>query len=405
MQRKIFWIFIIVFGLVNSNPLVSLDWNDPFDFRNVYLGSVLLSKQQNPYVDSTLKQEWISVCEIEKILNNKPPGLPQNFLVYPPHALIVFYPMSFLSYKTAVWVNFFVALISLFIWCYLLYNWMPIKSPLPFIGLMLIAWAFKGTMHALIVGQPSFLANMLALSGVYMAVQKNKFWPCVILFVLASFKPTTLLPYFIYLAYKKQWRLLLFITIGASCFFLFSACYFHAPIELLRDFWGNINLLKFLVFNDNDEFFLGTITEIRTLTTVFFSHWKYLYIPIYMATAISLIYLLIKNKSLNLYYLLSVLIIFGLLVSHHLFYDVLFILPIVWVYYYYPYKLKRIMMLCFIPFFLPINGLLNQLQLSDSFEFLFWSTPICLFILFVILILHPIHKKIDLFSQTDESFY
>lgn len=405
MYKKLLILLGVLFACINCSHIFRVDYNTPIDFRNVYLGAKIWGDQQNPYIDSVLKNEWYRVCDAESIDKNQPPGLPQNFLVYPPSALLLFYPISFLPWKIAVWVNVCIALFSLLTLLYLMCIWVPDEYSIPFASLLLIILAFKGTMHALVVGQPSFIANALALGGVYLALKKNKLPWAIFLLILASFKPTSLLPYLLFLAYKKQWKLLIFTGIGSGVLLGLSLLYLQNPLVFVDSFLFNIGELKALIFGSDTTYFLHSITELRAVTSWLFYGDTLLYKIVYVLLATMLGYVLWKNRQLHDHYVLTLLIIFCLLVTHHLFYDVLFIFPILWIYPKYNNTIKGLLLVCSISFFIPVNGILDRLHLPATFDFLSFTTPFSLFMLFVILMYNPINDKIGVFSHQDESLH
>lgn len=403
MPKK--WIIVFLFScaLVNSSHLFTVDYNTPIDFRNVYLGSRLWSNNQNPYIDSVLKQEWFLICDAENISKSQPPGLPLNFLVYPPHALSLYWPFSFLSWKIAAWLNGFISLFSLIAWLVLVYRLFDEYSKLKPWIFVLIVLAFKGTTHALIVGQPSFLANLLGLAGVYSIVKgKNNHW-AIVFFVLASFKPTTLLPYLIVCAYHQNWKVLFYTFIGTTAWVVGSFLLYNQPYQLLQSALHNIASLKALIFESKGIYLLTACTEFGVVFEYVFPPLDWLRSIFYAILAMVLSVFLYRNTQLNHAYLFSLIMCFVLLTTHHLFYDVLFLLPLVFVLPFYTAKNQLVIMCCSFVYFIPINGILDKMDVPAQFDFLYLTTPISLLIITIVLYLHPIKQNTSLPSPAYES--
>lgn len=393
MPNRVIGLFLVLCAMVHLSDLVQVNYNSPIDFRNIYLGTKLWASQQNPYIDSVLKQEWFSICEFEGLSSNQPPGLPQNFLVYPPHALLLYMPISFFPWKVAVWINLFICLISLFIWVVLLnrlignsfnlkLNWQTI----------LVVLAFKGTIPALMVGQPSFLANVLGLAGVYfLLVKKQQPW-AIVFFILASFKPTTLLPYMLICVYYKNWRVLVYTLLGICGLVMMSVLIYPQPLQLFQSALANMVALQQLIYQLSNFYYLSAGTELGLILEYALPQLDIVRTVLYIMIALGLFSFLYRNQSLHRAYLLSLVMCFVLLTTHHLFYDVLFLLPLVIVARNYSPKIQQLLASVSVPFFIPINGILDRMQLPDFFDFLYLTTPTSLFIILIILLLNPIHR-------------
>lgn len=387
--KNLLIVLAFVFAAINSSHLLEADYNTPVDFRNVYLGAKLWRSHQNPYIDSVLKYQWQGICEREHIDPIQPPGLPTNPLVYPPNALLLYTPFTLLSWKQAVWANIMLMLVSIGIIIYMCYQLFrhDTTHKIPLYVVLLIILAFKGTMHALLVGQPSFAVNALALSGLHFCLNKKRPILASILFACAAFKPTMLAPYMIFLIYKREWKTLFYTACFSTAIVTVSFLLVPDPAYFLQAALNNIKSIKELAFTADPVLLRSSLTELGVLLLVWINDYSY-HSYIYVVIGIMFALYVYKSKTTRQAYIFCLCMLLSLLFSHHLYYDCLFLLPIIWVLPSYSLKIQLAISVFALTFFLPVNGILHYLKLLSTAPIFAATLPISLLCITILLLLN-----------------
>lgn len=362
--------------MLHATHFLKFNYHSPIDFRNVYLGAKIWLNQANPYDDATLKAEWQKVCDEEQIINEHPPGLPQNFLVYPPSALLVYLPFSMLSWKWAAWINLIMCVAALGIIIYLV-NRLFNNAQLSIAFTTLVVLAYKGTFHALLVGQPTFIFLAMAFSALWLSM-RGKHIPAAILLGMALSKPTLALPVMIVLLIKREYNLLIFATIIQITLVIAAILLHNNRWELLQFFNQNIQMLMHQVYALGDVYYMRTLTDVGVwlnyLNAEYFVWWQWVMRGM---LAMAVAYLYVKKIPINpVTY--SVITLIVLLTSYHLFYDVLLLLPIVFVAINTDFKYKVVLAIISCPLFIPINGILDRTAWGHQFPIIYLHLPIVL---------------------------
>ena len=415
-----------------------LDANQAVDFRNVYVGQLLLVEGKNPYDDKVLKDRWYQLTQEEGIESVSEPGFPHNPLVYPPWALALFSPFSLCSYSVAyvIWyilipVFLFVFLIGVGVTCCIdevtpqppsrgakdcfsapLEGGWGVKKLLPpgrqfyslFLDLNLLALAFKGTVHAFIVCQPTFLC-FAAIGGFLWAFSQKKEALAGVCLAIAAFKVSLVIPFVLWVVFQKEWKVLFWSSaVGAGLWLL--GIFLSNDVMILHKVWlENMSRLSDLVFDQTQErypiyFTMTQITELGTLMEYFrqgASAWRgWVYLVIWIVLILWLWFRFSKKK-LDELSLLVILCLVLFLTTYHQFYDLLILLLI------YPLGLMKtrvtqigLFLIC-LPLFLPVNGFLNRMELPQSLWIFYFTTPLVVLILSVFLA-----QRCKIFSQKQE---
>lgn len=368
------------------------------DFRNLYLGNVLFQSAQNPYVDSNLKAAWESIANTYQIDKYPLPGYPDNFLVYPPSALMVYLPFAQLSWLHAALVNTALMLLCMF---GIIYFWLRIfHVPLGSTQSMLIMSMFlffKGTDQAILVGQPSVFLFFLASYAIYIhATSGNRYWVALLL-ALICIKPTLAFPFLCYFLYKRNWFIL--FTAGGIQLLLCALAEFAWKGEgyIHLSFFDNINYMQELRYTNLSNLnFFSVFTDITQLFRFYFD-WPASYLGWIQRVAILLFvgWFMFIKRDLNMLQFFSIVMVFSLAFTYHLYYDGILLLPFfIWLVIS-GKKWDVFAILSVACVVLPINGLLKRLDNDTLPQVLYMHMSLALACLFVWSMIYvPKHKGI-----------
>lgn len=380
MSKKLLTILLILFLMlciaVHSLQFMHFNLNSAIDFRNVYLGSKLWLQGLNPYDDGPLKSIWLDICDTYPISRNYPPGLPTNFLVYPPAALLLYLPFSLFSWPTAAFLNLFISILCLAFTIQLWTKLSPIKlSRLQQVIIWLTVFAFKGTMHALYVGQPTFLLLFTGTLSIYLHQHNQKQFLQILLLCITASKPTLAIPFILYFLHDRNWIVLL--TAGAINIALnsFAILHWSSSALLLQSFLSNLDLLKAHVYSS--FYYASTLTDITILIDYIwnFKHkWYNLFMNLMMLAIAA--FALFEKRNWDVFTRMSFYSFFTLLFGYHLFYDVLLLIPFVILLF--PISKRSWYLIFALPMFIPVNGILNRLSDNLPFELLYLHLPVCI---------------------------
>jgi hypothetical protein len=189
------------------------------DFRNIYIGAVLISSNQDPYDDNAIKSTWTLIQKRENLEQNIAPGLPTMALLYPPITLYAAWPFTLMNYANAVGLFKGILLLQLLIFPWLLARWFrTIGIAIGVIPLLLLLLAIKPTMNMVNVGQPSLLFINAILLAMCLVAEKRQIWYTHILLFFGMFKPT--LGGIIGAFYLNNWSRILFAVLIIGLTFL-----------------------------------------------------------------------------------------------------------------------------------------------------------------------------------------
>lgn len=381
-------LFLLLFALFNLTRLVDvqepLGPNRAVDFRNVYVGAELLWQGENPYDDELLKAQWREITMEEKISFTTQPGLPVTPLLYPPWALALFGLLTFIPYSTAYLLWYLLIPVLLALAVYWGGSWVLGTKPSGWgwvLDLSLLCLAFKGSVHAWVVGQPSFLAYAL-LFGALFFDQKGKIWTAGLLLGLAAFKPTLAIPFGLLLLAKGRWRSLGF---GAATWLVTEAAVvlLHAkPLALHSAYGAAAAAFRELVFSpEMDNYPIHYIMTHLTELTVWLEYMTvggHRWYPFLVAAALPLVGWIVWKRwkgKLSDQHALLLLLLSSFLVNYFSFYDLWVLLPFALLYdQMKDWKFFFCWML-WIPLILPFHGILDRLGLPEGFDFLYLLTP------------------------------
>lgn len=371
-----FYIFLFACALLHASHFLSFTYNSPIDFRNVYLGARCWLQGQNAYDDAVLKQTWQSVCEDEHIENTLPPGLPQNSLVYPPAAFPVYGLTALMPWKWAAIVNLLFSCAALLLIVWLIRNYFDLTR-IPFILILLVACAFKGTFHALLVGQPTFLFLLTGLLSLYLIKRQHNYTAALLLGITLC-KPTLALPFVIYLVVRRRYRVVAIAVLWQFVLLVVSLFVFTQTLALLNGFYHNINALMDMVYAQGNIYYMRTLTDAGVWVNYLFSNSYVLWKLLQNGILILLAYVLWNKPIKNDAHLFTAIAFVSLLLSYHLFYDVLLLLPFVGLVGASSPKYKTWAACLALPLFLPVNGVLDRTFAGTYFPFLYLHLPLVL---------------------------
>jgi hypothetical protein len=381
-------LFLLLFALFNLTRLVDvqepLGPNRAVDFRNVYVGSQLLWQGENPYDDELLKAHWKEIIAAEDIPFTTQPGLPVTPLLYPPWALGLFGLIAFLPYKIAYLIWYLLIPIMLALAVFWGGSWVMGKKPEGWGWLLdmgLLCLAFKGSVHAWVVGQPSFLAYTLLFGALYFD-KKGKIWTAGLLLGLAAFKPTLAIPFGLLLLAKRRWWTLGF---GAAVWVLTEAVVMAVQpnfVGLHSAYLTAASAFRELVFSpEMDNYPIHYIMTHLTELTVWFEyvheggHSWYPWLVLAFLPLIGWVFWKKWQRKSNDQDALLLFLLGSFLINYFSFYDLWVLLPFVLLYDGLGRWKPFFCWMLWLPLIIPFHGVLDKLGLPGSFDFLYLLTP------------------------------
>ena len=175
-----FLFFLTLVALFNSSRVLREprpDADRPMDFRTCYVGQAVLRQGQNPYDDATLRACWQQIVASGQLASRTQPGLPNLPFLYPPWAAALFgLSIGQLPYARAWPLWYALALLALGLLTRL---WPRVlraeNGPIvPWWQYLLFALALKGTVPALLTGQPTFAALALGVGALAVAAGRPR---------------------------------------------------------------------------------------------------------------------------------------------------------------------------------------------------------------------------------------
>nr|WP_232342300.1 glycosyltransferase family 87 protein [Hymenobacter negativus] len=411
------------------------------DFRTCYVGQAVLRQGQNPYADATLKSGWQRIIRQENIRSRTQPGLPNLPFLYPPWAAGLFgLTIGRLPYALAWQLWYVLALLSLLLLARLWPKALRIKNTemVPWWQFLLAAVALKGTVPALLTGQPTFAALALGVGALALGrrVQRaangtdtrneqpatviseaasvsqiagtKPLWQPIatgILLGLAAFKVTLLLPFAAWFLWKKQW---LTLAVAAAVGSLLSAVAFwwaNYPADLLPTYQHLLAQVRAQSFDPADPDYPLTqgLTLRLELANVLewlrpgSSSWHVvLHSVLWLGAGLRLLWLRQQRVPLADWYLFLVLSTLTLLTTYHLYYDAILLLPLLLFSRFLSRRWQWGLLVLMLPLLLPLNGFTLALGNPVGLHFLYFLPPLGLLGVLWLLLARPVRTAGDL---------
>ncbi|WP_035566798.1 glycosyltransferase family 87 protein [Hymenobacter sp. IS2118] len=427
----LFLVLIALFNLsrVLREPLPDAD--RAMDFRTCYVGQAVLRAGQNPYLDATLKRGWQRIVQQENLTSRTQPGLPNLPFLYPPWAAALFGgSVGQLPYAVAwpLWGLLAVFSLGLIarLWPQVLRT-TPEKA-IPWWHFLLAALALKGTVPALLTGQPTFAALALGVGALAVSRGATKSrlprlaagasdsiastsrnsalktfgWPAIlagVLLGLAAFKVTLLLPFAAWFLWKKQW---LPLAVAGGLVALLSAVAWHwaaSPLDLLSTYQQLLGQVRAQSFDPTDPDYpltqgltlrveLGNVLEwLRPGSSAWHS---VLHGLLWLGAGLRLWWLRRRGALLTDWYLFLVLSTLTLLTTYHLYYDAVLLLPLLAFAPTISKQQQGLLLALLLPLLLPLNGLALALGNPAELHFVYFLMPLALLGILGLLLARPV---------------
>ncbi|WP_460503989.1 hypothetical protein, partial [Hymenobacter agri] len=172
---RLFLLFLLLIAAFHASRVLREprpDADRPMDFRTCYVGQDVLRRGQNPYDDATLKAGWQRIAQREQLFSRTQPGLPNLPFLYPPWAAALFgASIGQLPYAVAwpLWYALALLSLGLLAWLWPSVLRAEVAPVVPWWQFLLLAVALKGTVPALLTGQPTFAALALGVAALAVA--------------------------------------------------------------------------------------------------------------------------------------------------------------------------------------------------------------------------------------------
>ena len=450
----LFLALVALFNLsrVLREPLPGPD--RPMDFRTCYVGQAVLHQGQNPYADDALKAGWQRITRQEHLISRTQPGLPNLPFLYPPWAAALFgLTVGWLAYAVAWPLWYVLALLSLGLlarlWAVVIFA--ENTPSVPWWQFLLAAVALKGTVPALLTGQPTFVALALGVGAlavgswaesakkcsapraesapatpirntVVLAVEAavesfttvknrdditpnpskirlNLQMVAGLLLGLAAFKVTLLLPFAAWFLWKKQW---LTLATAAAVVVLLSVLAWHwaaFPASLLPTYQHLLAQVRAQSFNPTDPDY--PLTQGMTLRLELANVLEWLrpgsgtwHVPLHAAlwlgTGLRLVHWRRQGQQMANWYIFLILSILTLLTTYHLYYDAVLLLPLLAFGRRLPLRRQWLLLALLLPLLLPLNGIALALGNPVAWHFVYFMMPVALLGVLVLLLMEPV---------------
>ena len=427
---RFFLLFLVLVALFNGSRVPREprpDADRPMDFRTCYVGQAVLRQGFNPYQDATLKRGWQRITQREGLTSRTEPGLPNLPFLYPPWAAALFgLTVGRLPYAVAWPLWYGLALLSLGLLARL---WPAVlrtgtESRVPWWHFLLAALALKGTVPALLTGQPTFVALALGVGALAVSEPPRKRpardgsaairdtavapaalpWQAVVaglLLGLAAFKVTLLLPFAAWFLWKRQWGAL--AVAGAVVGLLSAVAWQWAafPQELLPTYQHLLAQVRAQSFAATDPDYpltqgmtlrleLGNVLEWLRPGS---SPWHFvLHAALWLAAGGWLRWLRRQGRLLADWYLFLVLSILTLLTTYHLYYDAILLLPLLVFGRGLPQRLQWLLWALLLPLLLPLNGFALALGNPVALHVVYFLPPLGLLGVLGLLLARPVWR-------------
>ena len=379
------------------------------DFRTCYVGQAVLRQGLNPYKDSTLKAGWQRTVRKENLVSRTQPGLPNLPFLYPPWAAALFgLTIGQVPYRVAWPLWYALAALALGLLARL---WPRVLRPetivaVPWWQWLLAALALKGTVPALLTGQPAFAALALGVGSLAVAGIENKReklarwrpWLTGALLGLAAFKVTLVLPFAVWCLWRRQW---LALAVAAGLVAALSSVAWRwaaVPTDLLPTYQHLLAQVRAQSFDPADPNYpltqgmtlrleLGNVLEWLRPGS---SAWHLpLHAALWLAAGLRLAWLRWQGQRLGDGYLFLVLSTLTLLTTYHLYYDALLLLPLLVYAGQLSARGRWLLLGLLLPLLLPLNGLALALGNPLALRFVYFLMPLGLLGVLALLLARP----------------
>ena len=455
---RYFLLFLALLALFNGSRVLREPWPDadrPMDFRTCYVGQAVLRRGLNPYDDAALRAGWQQLVVREHLVSRTQPGLPNLPFLYPPWAAALFgLSIGRLPYALAAPLWYALALLFLGLLARL---WPAVLRAetgpeVPWWQYLLFALALKGTVPALLAGQPTFAALALGVGALALGRQAAEASleakattetpvalatleipetaatpaadvtlatpaaaapaaqaprppvPLVrqllagLLLGLAAFKVTLLLPFAAWFLWRRQW---LALAVAAAVVALLSAVAWHwaaFPNELLPTYQQLLAQVRAQSFDPADPDYPLTQGMTLRLELGNVLAWlrpgsraghPWLHAALWLAALARLAGLHRRGQRLAGWYMFLVVATLTLLTTYHLYYDAVLLLPLLAFARYLTRRMQLLLLLALLPLLLPLNGLALALGNPAGLQFLYFLPPLGLLGVLALLLARP----------------
>ena len=401
------------------------------DFRTCYVGQAVLRQGQNPYDDATLKQGWQRIAQQENLVSNTQPGLPNLPFLYPPWAAALFgLTVGQLPYAVAWPLWLALALLSLGLLAKLWPRVLRAENTpaIPWWQFLVAAVALKGTVPALLTGQPTFVALALGVGALALGsrgaslssadVDEGMTAEAVVattatdvgkqvqlsllaglLLGLAAFKVTLLLPFAAWFLWKRQWLTLAVAALVVALLSVVAWQWAAFPTDLIPAYQQLLALVRSQSFDPHTPNYpltqgmtlrleLGNVLEwLRPGSSAW--HWP-LHAALWLAAGLRLAALRRQGQLLADWYVFLVISTLTLLTTYHLYYDAVLLLPLLVFGIKLPKPQQRLLLALLLPLLLPLNGIALALGNPAGLHFLYFLPPLGLLGVLALLLLRPV---------------
>ncbi|WP_125921455.1 glycosyltransferase family 87 protein [Hymenobacter lapidarius] len=435
MPRPVLLLLVLI-ALFNVSRVLrepGLTGDRPMDFRTCYVGQAVLRQGQNPYDDATLKRGWQRIVAAEQLVSRTEPGLPNLPFLYPPWAVALFgLTVGQLAYALAWPLWGALAMVCLLAAA----RWWPALSEsneeliIPWWHFLVFAFALKGTVPALLTGQPTFLALALGVGALAVAqlngsharpspstlpvglqaasqsrpAAADRSWRPVVagaLLGLAAFKVTLLLPFAAWFIWKKQWRSLVVATVVVALLSAVAWQWAAAPAELLPTYRHLLAQVRAQSFDPADPDYpltqgmtlrleLGNVLEWLRPGS---SAWHVvLHSLLWLGAGLRMAWLHRQGKQVVGWWLFLVISTLTLLTTYHLYYDAVLLLPLLAFAARLPGWPRLLLLVLLLPLLLPLNGLAQALGNPVALQWVYFLMPLSLLGVLGLLLAWPVSR-------------
>ena len=442
---RYFLLFLALLALFNGSRVLrepGPDADRPMDFRTCYVGQTVLRQGRNPYNDATLKASWQQLVAHEHLISRTRPGLPNLPFLYPPWAAALFgLSIGRLPYALAAPLWYALALLFLGLLARL---WPAVlraenEPEVPWWQYLLFALALKGTVPALLAGQPTFAALALGVGALALGRQAaaasskadataetpaalatletpttsatpaadvtlatpaaaaagtpaarrpaSLVWQLLagLLLGLAAFKVTLLLPFAAWFLWRRQW---LALAVAAGVVALLSAVAWSwaaFPSDLLPTYTQLLAQVRAQSFDPADPNYPLTQGMTLRLELGNVLEWlrpgsraghPWLHAALWLAALARLAGVHRRGRRLAGWYVFLVVATLTLLTTYHLYYDAVLLLPLLTFARYLTRRMQLLLLLALLPLLLPLNGLALALGNPAGLQFLYFLPPL-----------------------------
>ena len=438
---RVFLLFLVLLAAFNLSRVVREPRpgpDRPMDFRTCYVGQAVLRQGHNPYDDAALKRGWQHLVRHEHLRSRTQPGLPNLPFLYPPWAAALFgLTVGRLPYAAAWPLWYGLALLSLGLLARLWPGLLRVQNAYSVPGwhVLVAALALKGTVPALLTGQPTFAAlalgvGALAVSGarpqVVSLTGTPNFNPSVntgaagasagkdpsttatwrrllagVLLGLAAFKVTLLLPFVAWFIWTRQWLVLVGAAAVVAALSVVAWQWAAAPTELLPTYRHLLAQVRAQSFDPTDPDYplpQGLTLRLELSNVLEWlrpgsSAWHpLLHGALWLAAGLRLTWVRRQGTPLADWYIFLVISALTLLTTYHLYYDAVLLLPLLAFGPRLPRPQQGLLLALLLPLLLPLNGLALALGQPVALHGLHFLMPPALLGVLVLLLARPVRQ-------------